>query len=146
MLPGMSRAAVIPKGRVLRHPGDLQWLERRRLQAADLSTQGKTRAEVAVELGVSVQTASRWYAAGAMAVRLGCAPPARASRPNWDRSSWPGSAGCWTAGRWRPGSEVGRAKMRDTGHGRLLPYVAPSAPSWMTHALVTCGTEPAAPC
>jgi transposase len=61
MLPGMSRAAVTPKGRVLRHPGDLQWLERRRLQAADLFSQGKTRAEVAGELGVSAQTASRWY-------------------------------------------------------------------------------------
>jgi transposase len=62
MLPGMSRSAVTPKGRVLRHPGDLQWLERRRLQAADLFAQGKTRAEVAGELGVSAQTASRWYA------------------------------------------------------------------------------------
>jgi transposase len=62
MLPGMSRAAVTTKGRVLRHPGDLQWLERRRLQAADLFAQGKTRAEVAGELGVSAQTASRWYA------------------------------------------------------------------------------------
>jgi hypothetical protein len=37
-------------------------------------------------------------------------------------------------------------KMGDTGHGRLLPYVAPSPPSWMIHAPVTCGTEPAAPC
>jgi transposase len=62
MLRGMSRAAVTPKGRVLRHPGDLEWLERRRLQAADLFAQGKTRAEVAGELGVSAQTASRWYA------------------------------------------------------------------------------------
>src|SRR5215217_8756377 len=34
-------------------------------------------------------------------------------------------------------TQVGRAEMGDTGHGRLLPYVAPSAPSWMTHALVT---------
>ena len=62
MLPGMSRAAVTLKGRVLRHPGDLQWLERRRLQAAGLFAQGKTRAEVAGELGVSAQTAGRWYA------------------------------------------------------------------------------------
>ena len=62
MVPGMSRVAVTPKGRVLRHPGDLQWLERRRLQAADLFGQGKTRAEVAGQLGVSAQTASRWYA------------------------------------------------------------------------------------
>ena len=57
----MSRAAVTPKGRVLRHPGDLQWLERRRLQA-DLFGQGKTRAEVTGQLGVSAQTAGRWYA------------------------------------------------------------------------------------
>jgi transposase len=61
MLPGMSRAAVTPNGRVLRHPGDLRWLERRRLQAADLFAQGKTRAEVAQVLGVSAQTASRWW-------------------------------------------------------------------------------------
>jgi transposase len=47
---------------VLRHPGDLEWLERRRLQAADLFAQGRTKAEVAGELGVSAQTASRWYA------------------------------------------------------------------------------------
>ena len=57
----MSRA-ISPNGRVLRHPGDLEWLERRRLQAADLFAQGMTRAEVASELGVSAQTASRWYA------------------------------------------------------------------------------------
>ena len=36
-------------------------MERRRLQAADLFAQGKTRAEVAGELGVSAQTTSRWY-------------------------------------------------------------------------------------
>ena len=57
----MSRA-ISPNGRVLRHPGDLEWLERRRLQAADLFAQGKTKAEVAHELGVSAQAASRWYA------------------------------------------------------------------------------------
>jgi hypothetical protein len=34
-------------------------------------------------------------------------------------------------------AKVDRTEMGDTGHGRLLPYVAPSAPSWMTHALVT---------
>jgi transposase len=56
----MSRA-LSPNGRVLRHPGDLEWLERRRLQAADLFAQGKTKAEVAGELGVSAQTTSRWY-------------------------------------------------------------------------------------
>jgi DNA-binding CsgD family transcriptional regulator len=56
----MSRA-LSPNGRVLRHPGDLQWLERRRLQAAELFAQGKTKAEVAGQLGVSAQTASRWH-------------------------------------------------------------------------------------
>jgi DNA-binding CsgD family transcriptional regulator len=55
MFRGMSRAAISPNGRVLRHPGDLEWLERRRMQAADLFAQGKTRAEVASELGVSAQ-------------------------------------------------------------------------------------------
>lgn len=57
----MSRGAISPKGRVLRHPGDLEWLERRRLQAADLFAQGKTKAEVARALGVSAQTAGRWH-------------------------------------------------------------------------------------
>ena len=65
MLLGMTQVAVTPKGRVLRHLGDLQWLERRRLQAADLSAQGKTRAAVAGELGVSAQTTSRWRDGGA---------------------------------------------------------------------------------
>jgi transposase len=61
MLCGMSRAAISPNGRVLRHPGDLEWLERRRVQAADLFAQGKAKAEVAGELGVSAQTAGRWW-------------------------------------------------------------------------------------
>jgi transposase len=61
MLRGMSRAAISPNGRVLRHSGDLEWLERRRMQAADLFAQGKTKAEVADQLGVSAQTAGRWW-------------------------------------------------------------------------------------
>jgi transposase len=40
---------------------DLQWLERRRTQTADLFAHGKTRAKVAQVLGVSAQTAGRWY-------------------------------------------------------------------------------------
>jgi hypothetical protein len=47
MLRGMSRSALSSKGRMLRHPGDLEWLERRRMQAADLFAQGKSKAEVA---------------------------------------------------------------------------------------------------
>ena len=58
----MSRSAVSSNGRVLRHPGDLQWLERRRLQAAELFAQGKSNTEVAHQLSVSAQTAGRWYA------------------------------------------------------------------------------------
>jgi transposase len=80
--PRHDRSAVTPKGRVLRHPGDLEWLERRRLQAADLFAQGKTKAEVAHQLGVSAQTTSRWHArwlrggtAGMRAARQG--KPAR---------------------------------------------------------------------
>ena len=57
----MSRA-LLPNGRVLRHPGDLQWLERRRAQAGEVFAQGRTRVEVAGQLGVSAQTASRWHA------------------------------------------------------------------------------------
>jgi hypothetical protein len=103
MLPGMSRAAVTPKGRVLRHPGDLQWLERRRLQAADLFAQGKTRAEVTGELGVSAQTASRWYARW----RDGGSAGMRTARQGKPAQLGPAELAkirrCWTAGRWRPG-------------------------------------------
>jgi hypothetical protein len=31
-------------------------------------------------------------------------------------------------------TKMGRTEMGDTSHGRLLPYVALFAPSWMTHA------------
>ena len=50
MLRGMSRSALSSNGRVLRHAGDLEWLERRRMQAADLFAQGKSKAEVAGDL------------------------------------------------------------------------------------------------
>jgi leucine-zipper of insertion element IS481 len=91
MLPGMSRA-LSPKGRVLRHPGDLQWLERRRRQAADLFAQG------AAELGVSAQTTSRWYARWRDGGAAGMRTARQGSRPGWDAPSWPGSGGCWTGG------------------------------------------------
>ena len=110
--PRHEPSSCHPKGRVLRHPGDLQWLERRRLQAADLFAQGKTRAEVAGALGVSAQTAGRWYArwrdggsAGMRAARqgkptqLGPAQRARVRRV-LERGRWrPGST--TTCGRWR---------------------------------------------
>jgi transposase len=105
----MSRSAVSSNGRVLRHPGDLQWLERRRLQAAELFAQGKSNTEFAHQLGVSAQTAGRWYARwrdGGVAgmrtaphgkpARLGPAELARvrllkaATTPS-------SSSGCWTA-------------------------------------------------
>jgi hypothetical protein len=42
----MSRAAISPNGRVLRHPGDLEWLERRRLQAADCSPRARPKLDL----------------------------------------------------------------------------------------------------
>jgi hypothetical protein len=41
-------------------------------------------------------------------------------------------------------TEMGWAKMRDTGHGRLLPYVGSARLSVGDPR--RCGTEPAAPC
>ena len=103
MLPGMSRVAVTPKSRVLRHPGDLQWLERRRLQAADLFAQGKTRAQVAGALGGSAQTASRWYgrwrdvgAAGMRTARQG--KPARLGPAELAKIRWVMDRGAVAAG------------------------------------------------
>jgi transposase len=108
----MSRA-LSPNGRVLRHPGDLQWLERRRLQAAELFAQGKTRAEVAGQLAVSAQTASRWHvrwraggAAGMRTARHGKPPrlgPAELARIRRVLDRGPVAAGfdndLWTLAR-----------------------------------------------
>jgi transposase len=95
-------------------------VERRWLQAADLFAQGRTKAEVAGELGVSAQTASRWWqrwrgggAAGMRAARhgkparLGPAELARVRRvldrgavaagfdkDLWTLASWTLSRGC----------------------------------------------------
>jgi NADPH-dependent ferric siderophore reductase len=107
----MNRPAVTPNGRVLRHPGDLQWLERHQLQAADLFAQGKTKAEVAGDLGVSAQTASRWYACWRDGGTAGLRAARQASRPSSAPPSWPGSAGYWTAGR------CGRVRQRPVDAG-----------------------------
>jgi hypothetical protein len=40
-------------------------------------------------------------------------------------------------------TEMDGGAMRDTGHGRLLPYVGSARPVWVTH--VRCGPEPAVP-
>lgn len=42
---------------------DFQSLERRRMKAAKLFSQGQTQAQVSRQLGVSRQSASRWFAA-----------------------------------------------------------------------------------
>jgi hypothetical protein len=41
-------------------------------------------------------------------------------------------------------AKVDGGKVRDTGHGRLLPYVGSARSVWVTH--VICGPEPAVPC
>jgi hypothetical protein len=41
-------------------------------------------------------------------------------------------------------AEMDRGKVRDTNHGRLLPYVGSARSVWVTH--VICGPEPAVPC
>jgi transposase len=79
-------------------------LERRRPRAAELFAQGKTRAQVAGELGVSAQTASRWYgrwrdggAAGMPTARQG--KPARLGPTELGKIRR-----VLERGRWRPGS------------------------------------------
>src|ERR687897_2013093 len=67
---GLSRA-LSPNGRVLRHPGDLQWLERRRVQAAELFAQGKTRAEVAASWACRPRPPAAGMRAGVLAVWRG---------------------------------------------------------------------------
>jgi transposase len=79
-------------------------LERRRLQAADLFAQGKTRAEVAGELGVSAQTTSRWY----VRWRDGGAAGMRTARQGKPAQLSPTELGevrrVLERGAWRPGS------------------------------------------
>jgi transposase len=53
-----------------------------RLQAARLFAQGLSQAEVARQLGVSRQTASRWHARWRQGGRAGLAGPGRWGRPS----------------------------------------------------------------
>jgi transposase len=54
------------------------------MQAAELFAQGKSKAQVAGELGVSAQTADRWWRrwrdGGVAGVRTGGSPPTLAAR------------------------------------------------------------------
>src|SRR6266568_1958625 len=72
--------------------------------------------------------------AGVLAVWRECAPPATASRHAWAPPSWPGSAGCWTAGRWRPGSTT------TCGPLRASPRSSSGPPGWRTIP-GTCGAS-----
>lgn len=61
-MPTLIRRANAPAARV-RATAERANRQARRLQAADLFTQGARAAEVARQLGVSKQSASRWHAA-----------------------------------------------------------------------------------
>ncbi len=59
---------------------DFDALRARRLRAAQMFEQGKRQADVVVALGVSAQTASRWFRAWRAAGREGLAGAGRAGR------------------------------------------------------------------
>lgn len=62
---------------------DFEALRERRLRAAELFDRGKRQVDVAVELRVSAQTASRWYRAWQDGGRAGLAGAGRAGRKRW---------------------------------------------------------------
>jgi len=64
----------------VRERRDFGALKARRLQAAAMFERGKRQADVAAELGVSAQTASRWHRAWLEAGRDGLAGAGRAGR------------------------------------------------------------------
>ena len=76
MLAAASRSAA-SRGRARR---DFAGLTARRMQAADMFGRGKRQADVVNELGVSAQTASRWFRAWQEHGRDGLAGAGRAGR------------------------------------------------------------------
>jgi len=60
---------------------DFEALKQRRLRAAQMFARGKRQVDVAVELGVSAQTASRWYRAWSQGGREALAGAGRVGRP-----------------------------------------------------------------
>lgn len=75
------------KNRRKPRPGDLAALEARRLKAGGLFARGKTRAQVARELGVSRMSAGRWYRAWERDGIEGLRGPGRTGRhPRLDQS------------------------------------------------------------
>ena len=65
------------------HPGDRAALEERRRAAADLFRRGATRAEVSRALGVSRQSAGRWYEQWQRGGLRALRSAARVGRPPW---------------------------------------------------------------
>jgi transposase len=59
---------------------DFEMLRQRRLQAAELFARGRRQVDVVTELGVSAQTASRWYRAWAEGGRAALIGAGRAGR------------------------------------------------------------------
>ena len=70
-----------PSTRPARGARDFQALEQRRLRAGRRFARGASQAQVAVEFGVSRQTASRWYAAWRSGGLRALRAPARQGHP-----------------------------------------------------------------
>jgi transposase len=75
----MGNAQPRPAGRV-RARRDFEGLKARRAEAADMFAGGKRQVDVVTALGVSAQTASRWYRAWQEQGRDGLAGAGRAGR------------------------------------------------------------------
>lgn len=74
---GWDTGGVPATGRVRR---DFEAMRQRRMRAAQMFERGKRQVDVVTELGVSAQTASRWYQAWVSGGRDGLAGAGRAGR------------------------------------------------------------------